>query len=225
MKARTVASAAVIVASWILCEPTIAQANIYGCSGWANGPRGSRLDVKISPSQVDLAHAEWTPPHSGTGPMSLGLTYGVGGGGLTKLTRASVEGEIASDDFSTEGTGYILVKPVAGSIWREPFQADRHGLSNLDNTTTPYATVVVASDQPIYAGETLVHPKRLAVLEGTGSLQIIAFGRTGQQFSNYTYDLSNRQDRDGLFTLAYNRAMHGLAVGCEAADAMCECSG
>jgi hypothetical protein len=158
--------------------------------------------------------------------MSLRLTYGVGAGSLNKLTRAMVEGEIASDALDTEGTGYVLVKPVARSTWRELFQADRQGLLNLDDhTTRPFGVVVVASDHSNYPGEVLIHPERLAVLEETGSLQIIAFGRTDQPFSNFTYDLSDRRDRDLLFHLAYDRAARGLTKGCAAAGSMCECNG
>ena len=226
VKARVVATVRVIVTSLIVCAAPTAQANVYHCSGWADGPRGARLDAWISPEAVDFAHAEWTPPHSGMGPMSIRLTYGVRGRSLAKLTRMEVEGEIAPGDLATEGAGYIVVTPVGGAIWREPFRADPEGLAHLDNDArTPFASVVVASNYPVYAGEPLVRPERLVVVERARSLLVTAFGQGDRRFSDDSYDLSDRQERDRLFRLAYDRAARGFTAGCAAADAMCECGG
>jgi len=215
-----------------MCATTIAQANTYFCSGFAEGRGGSRLDAWISPETVDHVRADWTPPHSGTGPMSLRLTYNVRGGRLTGLRRAWVEGEIAADAFDTQGTGYVAVMPDAESVWRVALRSesvvrvDPHGaIPSGNDTTTSFATVVVASDHPQYPGEALTHPERLFVLEKTGSVRITAFGRADKPFSDSLFDLSNRQDRDQLFRIAYARAAKALSSGCTPADSMCECGG
>ena len=215
-------TAIMVALSWGASAPSTAQANIYRCSGWADGPDGSRLNASISLERAQRAWVDWTPPHAGTGPMLLRLRYSIHDGRLAELRRVWTDGELASDALDANGTGYIVVKPDVRSIWREPLQIDRQGLFNMDTkTTTPFATMVLSSDYP---GEGLVHPERLKTLEKIGSLEIIAF-REGKPFSDNTYELSGRAIRDQLFPLAYERAADALRNGCRSVNLSCECIG
>jgi len=224
MKARLVATFGVIALCGV-CEPRNASANVYGCSTYVDGPAGSALEVLIQPARRDLVQVDWTPPHTGTGPMSLRLAYDVHGTRFA-LTRASVEGELAPEAYDTEGTGYIVVKPDTQSTWREPLRADRRGLVNpRTGATTLFVTVVVASNRPNYPGEALAHPRRIELMETIGSLQVTALDRAGNLFSDSAYDISNHQDRDRLFQLAYAKVMDGLKTGCRSAESKCECAG
>jgi hypothetical protein len=171
--------------------------------------------------------------------MSLRLTYGVRGGRLANLDQALVEAELSPDAAESQGTGYVVVKtgvwvtpdakaswrqPSTKAIWRLPLRAGRAtALRPASGATTPSAAAVVASDHPRHLVEALIYWKRLELLDETSWLQIIAFDRTGKQFGDNTYNLSNHQVRDGLFQIAYARATRGLSSGCASADAMCKC--
>jgi hypothetical protein len=218
----------IIVWSCSLCAPTTGLANIYSCSGWAEGQNGSRLNVWLSPEAVvGWDHAEWDPPHSGSGPLSLKMLYDVQGGHLSLLRKAWLDGELTDDAFASEGSGYIALSLDHPRLnWRESWRAERHAVFHFDtHTSTPLGTVIVASDRPSYPGEKTVRPERLALLGRTGSVRVTGFGRSGATFSDAKYDLSNPGERYRLFQLAYASAVHALKNGCPPADTACECGG
>jgi hypothetical protein len=203
--------------------PTIAAANVYSCSGWAEGPLGSRVDAWISPEVTPGARAEWTPPHTGNGPISLRLSYDVRRARITQLNRIQVEGELGSGDDS-RSTGFVSLTLNDRIVWRDAWRAERvPALSPSEEV--PFALVLVASDRPDYPSDVPKHPERLAAVEQSRSIRVVAVDRAGASFSDSAYDVSRREDRDQLFRLAYETAVRALQRGCGGAETKCECGG
>jgi hypothetical protein len=224
-------------------EPTRLRPSVLGCTGWAEGRWDERVDVSIGRGAAGEARADWTPPHLGTGPMSLRLTYGTRETGLGDLKRVLLEGEPGS--AYAGGKGYVTVetreadyvtlrydyytKPDPKWAWRVPLQADHGGAFHTDQgSRARLATALIASD------ETPQMAQRLAAIGQTEALEIVAFTDANGPFSHGGFDLSNVPglhndlyigDRDTLFTIAYARAAHGLKAGCALIDSKCECGG
>ncbi len=214
----------VALAYVIMAIPAVSWANIYGCSGWAEGRNGGRLDVRVSEEAVaGWNHAEWTPPHSGGGGLALELVYGVHAGHLSDLRRVWISGDVEREAIDTDGR--VTISAGAGKSWRTRWRVD----SAIDVRTskqTKSVTAVVASTRPNYPGERLIHPERMAVIEGARSLAVTFADRPGTTtFSGATYDLSALQERDQLFELAHARAWRALRDGCPRAETTCRCGG